>query len=345
MTREGVAIDRVDVHYGSTQALHDISITVAKGEVLALVGPSGCGKSTLLKAIAGLADVSAGSIRIDGADVTTLSPAKRGVGLVPQSYAMFPHLTVAENIAYGLRARRASASQISSRVSEMLELTQLGAFAKRRPDALSGGQRQRVALARALAIDPAVVLMDEPLSALDPQLRGGLRRELAELIASAGYTTIIVTHDQGEALALGQQIAILRDGRLVQHATAETLWSRPADAFVADFLAGALLLDVDWHDGRPTALGGRWRFDPAGSLTAGVDDGRLLLRPDTVDVHDEPRDGSVEADVTNVEFAGDHARLRVRLDADHACDVLTTADAQVGRSVHLVLRPQAVRLV
>ncbi|RGE24203.1 ABC transporter ATP-binding protein [Leucobacter sp. wl10] len=345
MVDDGVSIQHVDVHYGEVQALHDVTLAVGKGEVLALVGPSGCGKSTLLRAVSGLAEISSGSVAIDGREVTALSPARRNIGLVPQNYAMFPHMSVADNIAYGLRARRIPKRAIAERVAEMLDLTQLGPFASRRPSALSGGQRQRVALARALAVDPDLVLMDEPLSALDPQLRSGLRRELATLISEAGYTTIIVTHDQGEAMALGQRIAILREGRLVQHATPEELWNEPADSFVADFLAGALMLDVAWRDGEATALDGRWSFDGGKRLRRGRDEGRLLLRPDSLVIVPETQPGGIEARVANVEFAGDRTRLRVRLDERHACDVLVSPDRVIGRTVHVALRPEEVRLV
>ncbi|KAB1662567.1 ABC transporter ATP-binding protein [Pseudoclavibacter chungangensis] len=344
MTTAGLAIENIAVDYGSTRANQDITLSVPAGEVLALIGPSGCGKSTLLRAIAGLVPVATGSVTIGGRDVTRLSPAQRNIGLVPQNYAMFPHLSVNENIAYGLRARHAAKAHIAERVDEMLELTRLTEFAQRRPDALSGGQRQRVALARALAVDPDLVLMDEPLSALDPQLRGGLRRELAALIADAGYTTIIVTHDQGEALALGDRIATLERGRLVQHAVPAELWNAPENAFVADFLAGALLLDVTWDGDVPTALDGRWRFDPSARLAPQAP-GRLLVRADSLTIVPGDEPGTVAATVTAAEFAGDTTRLRVAFGDGVECDVLAEGPVTVGGTVALALPPEAVHLV
>lgn len=341
----GMRIDSVSVNYGQTKAVQAVSLEIDKGEVLALVGPSGCGKSTLLRAIAGLVPVAQGRIEIGGRDVTGLDARHRNIGLVPQHYAMFRHLSVAENIAYGLRARRADKAMIRRRVDELLDLTQLGPYAERRPGALSGGQRQRVALARALAIDPDVVLLDEPLSALDPQLRGGLRRELARVIETAGCTTILVTHDQSEAMALGKRIAVLKDGRLIQHGDATEVWSSPTDPFVADFLAGALMLDVDVHEDTVRALGGRWcirRADVAEHVEGATN---MLLRPDSLAVRKEPGGDTIAATVLGAEFAGDHVRLRVRLGDGVDCDVRVESATTIGPTVHLGVRPGAPTLI
>lgn len=341
MTTE-VLITDLSVDYGTTRALHSVSLAIDQGEVLALIGPSGCGKSTLLRAIAGLVDTAEGTIQIGGRDVTRLPSSRRRVGLVPQNYAMFPHMTVVDNIAYGLRARRQSKAQVTARVAEMLELTHLQPYAERRPDELSGGQRQRVALARALAIDPDVVLLDEPLSALDPQLRGGLRRELATLIEKAGYTTIVVTHDQSEAMALGHKIAILNEGRLVQHAEPQTLWAAPADPFVADFLAGALMMPAELHGALMVTLGGQWGIPAAHLAGDPATATRVLLRPDSLQLNEQAGPETVTGEVTSAEFAGDSTRLRVRLTPEIACDVLVDAEQQFGRTVHLSVKPGLV---
>ena len=341
----GMRIESLSVNYGETKAVQAVSLDIDKGEVLALVGPSGCGKSTLLRAIAGLVPVSQGRIEIGGRDVTGLDARHRNIGLVPQHYAVFRHLSVAENIAYGLRARRADKAMVRRRVNELLDLTQLGPYAERRPGALSGGQRQRVALARALAIDPDVVLLDEPLSALDPQLRGGLRRELARVIEAAGCTTILVTHDQSEAMALGKRIAVLKDGRLIQHGDATEVWRSPSDPFVADFLAGALMLDVVVHDDEVLALEGQWRIRRADVADHGDGATSLLLRPDSLEVRAEPAVDTVEAEVLGAEFAGDHVRLRVDLGDGVDCDVHVEGSATIGPIVHLGVRSGAPTLI
>ncbi len=252
-TIDALRLDGVGHQYGSTQAVADVSLTVAPGRVLALVGPSGCGKSTLLRLVAGLLTPSSGSVHLNGEDATRFRAERRRIGYVPQSYALFPHLSVRDNVAYGLAAQKIPRRERRGRVDEALELTRMTSYADRAPSQLSGGQRQRVALARALATRPRVLLLDEPLSALDPQLRDGMRRDLRGLLAAADCSTIIVTHDQAEALALADEVAVMRDGRLVQCDTVEGIWQRPIDPFVAEFVAGAATLPG-------TVLGGRLRL-------------------------------------------------------------------------------------
>lgn len=252
-TIDALRLDGVGHQYGSTQAVADVSLTVAPGRVLALVGPSGCGKSTLLRLVAGLLTPSSGSVHLNGEDATRFRAERRRIGYVPQSYALFPHLSVRDNVAYGLAAQKIPRRERRGRVDEVLELTRMTSYADRAPSQLSGGQRQRVALARALATRPRVLLLDEPLSALDPQLRDGMRRDLRGLLAAADCSTIIVTHDQAEALALADEVAVMRDGRLVQCDTVEGIWQRPIDPFVAEFVAGAATLPG-------TVLGGRLRL-------------------------------------------------------------------------------------
>jgi len=345
-TGSGLSVDALTVRYGATVAAEDISLDVAPAETVAVIGPSGCGKSTTLRAVAGLVPVHGGTVALAGRDVTGLDPARRGIGLVPQNYAVFPHMSVAANIGYGLRARRAPTARREARVRAMLELTRLTDLADRRPDQLSGGQRQRVALARALAIEPDVLLLDEPLAALDPQLRGGLRRELSSMLAATGCATLIVTHDQREALSLGSRIALLREGRLVQFDTPQRLWEDPADAFVADFLANAVLLDVDRDHDHVAALGGRWRV-PVRDLAVrptghGVE--RLLLRHDSFTLADGPGEGTLEAEVTHSEFGGDAVHLTVRA-GDRSLGVRVPPDARIGRSVRLAVAPGGATLL
>src|SRR5881296_1119364 len=232
-----IVLDNVSkVFSGGVVAVDDISLEIASGEFLVLVGPSGCGKSTLLRMIAGLEDVTAGSILIDGRNVTELPPRSRDIAMVFQNYALYPHMSVRENLGYGLKVRKTVKSVASQRVSEVAELLGLDELLDRRPAALSGGQRQRVAMGRAIVREPKAFLMDEPLSNLDAKLRVSMRAQLAELHARLGTTTVYVTHDQVEAMTLGQRVAVLRDGILQQVDTPQTLFRRPSNLFVAAFI-------------------------------------------------------------------------------------------------------------
>ncbi|MEU0544215.1 ABC transporter ATP-binding protein [Nocardia sp. NPDC005978] len=246
-TEPAIVFDRVGVTYRrgrtTTVALADFNLRVAAGETVALLGPSGSGKSTALKALAGFVRPTSGAVRLAGREVTDLSPAKRGIGVVVQSYALFPHMRVSENVAFGLKAHRVPRKEIGDRVREALEMVGMGAYAGRLPRELSGGQQQRVAIARALAIRPKVLLLDEPLAALDAQLRQSMLGELQQLRKALPDTAMLyVTHDQSEALALADRIAVMRDARLVDIDTAHNLWRQPATEFTAAFLGGANLL-------------------------------------------------------------------------------------------------------
>ncbi|HEX4359278.1 MAG TPA: ABC transporter ATP-binding protein [Pseudonocardia sp.] len=247
--RDAVLLDRIDLDYRqgrtSTPALRDVTIRIRAGRTLALLGPSGSGKSTALKVLAGFLQPTAGRVYLDGRDVTELPPARRGIGVVVQSYALFPHLRVDDNVAFGLRARRLPKDVIGSRVAEALAQVGMSEFGRRLPRELSGGQQQRVAIARALAIRPKVLLLDEPLAALDIHLRQGMLVELQRLRANLPDTAILfVTHDQAEALALADQIGVMRAGRLVDLADTGELWHRPPSRFTASFLGGANLIPV-----------------------------------------------------------------------------------------------------
>ncbi|GAY13305.1 putative ABC transporter, ATP-binding protein [Mycobacterium sp. shizuoka-1] len=242
-----ITFDRVRVAYGrgrkTTDALIDFNLKVSAGETVALLGPSGSGKSTALNALAGFVRPTSGSVRLAGRDVTDLPPAKRGIGVVLQSYALFPHMRVAENVAFGLKAHRVARGEIGQRVAEALDMVGMSAFGKRLPRELSGGQQQRVAIARALAIRPRVLLLDEPLAALDAQLRQSMLAELQQLKKALPETAMLyVTHDQTEALALADRIVVMNDARLMDVDTAENLWKRPPTSFTAAFLGGANLI-------------------------------------------------------------------------------------------------------
>ncbi|BDZ54220.1 spermidine/putrescine import ATP-binding protein PotA [Agromyces marinus] len=231
-----IRIDRVTKKYGEATAVDALSLTIEPGEFISLLGPSGCGKTTTLRMIAGFEQPDAGDISISGRSVLGLPPYRRDVNTVFQAYALFPHMSVAENVAYGLQQRRTPKAEVRERVSEALELVQMRRFADRKPTQLSGGQQQRVALARALVNRPSVLLLDEPLGALDRQLREEMQLELKLLQARLGITFVFVTHDQGEALSMSDRIAIMRDGRIEQLADADTIYARPTSAYVAAFV-------------------------------------------------------------------------------------------------------------
>ncbi|MEU4194627.1 ABC transporter ATP-binding protein [Kribbella sp. NPDC026611] len=251
-----VQLEDVTVQFGRTVALEGFDLSVAAGETVALLGPSGSGKSTALKAVAGFVRPSRGRIRLGGQDVTDLPPAKRGIGVVVQQYALFPHLRVADNVAFGLKAARRPKAEVSRRVAEMLEMVGMMAYARRFPRELSGGQQQRVAIARALAIRPPVLLLDEPLAALDAQLRADMLGELQKLRREVPEIAIVyVTHDQSEALALADRIAVMRDARLVDVAPSVDLYAAPPSAFTASFLGGANLLPVESDEGTVKVAG------------------------------------------------------------------------------------------
>src|SRR5687767_1450864 len=241
---------------GDVVAVDDVSLTIADGEFIALVGPSGCGKSTLLRAIAGLEEVTSGEISIGGHDVTDLAPRHRDIAMVFQSYALYPHMSVRQNLGYGLKVRRMPKDEIRRRVEEVAAMLGLDEFLERRPAQLSGGQRQRVAMGRAIVREPQAFLMDEPLSNLDAKLRVGMRASLSQLHQRLRVTTVYVTHDQVEAMTLGQRVAVMKDGRILQVDTPQALYQHPRDLFVAGFIGSpAMNLVEATVDGAEVALG------------------------------------------------------------------------------------------
>ncbi len=324
-----ISIRNVSKRFGDFVALADISIDIKPGEIFALLGPSGCGKSTLLRIIAGFETPTDGDILIDGQDVTDIPPNKRPVNMVFQSYAVFPHMTVEQNVAYGLKMDRVPSAEIGPKVAEALEQVHLTQFAKRMPDQLSGGQRQRVALARALVKRPRVLLLDEPLSALDAKLRDAMRLELVKLQQTVGVSFVMVTHDQSEALAMADRVAVLAEGRLRQLAPPIELYRRPADAFVADFIGRVNLFDVRTATHGSGAITVETLGDislpspvPAGSLS----DLCLPVRPEnvTVTAPGETHGPGVEISGTlgDVAFEGDSAIVEVHLDGGRTIQAL-----------------------
>ena len=277
-----VRMDNVSFNYpGGTAGVRDISLEIAPGELLVCIGPSGCGKTTLLKLIAGFLPCTSGKVLLDGEDVTEVAVRERQCGIVFQSYALFPHMRVWENVAYALRVRAVAADERRRSAEEMLDLVGLGGYGDRLPAALSGGQQQRVALARALVFKPRVLLLDEPLSALDAATRLTMREEIRRIQKQQNIASLLITHDQDEALSLADRIAILRDGRLVQVASPKEVYDRPADSFVASFIGRANLLDgtVAGPDAVDTPIG------QVATVSHGLREGtavRLLVRPERI---------------------------------------------------------------
>ena len=273
-----IEIDRVTKVYGNGfLAVDDVSIEIADGEFVVLVGPSGCGKSTLLRMIAGLEEVTAGTVRIGGADVTDLAPRHRDIAMVFQNYALYPHMTVRENLGYGLKVRRVGKSETRRRVDEVAGLLGLGELLDRKPAQLSGGQRQRVAMGRAIVREPQAFLMDEPLSNLDAKLRVAMRASLAQLHAKLGVTTIYVTHDQTEAMTLGQRVAVMRDGHIVQFDEPQALYRRPQDVFVAAFIGSPSMNLVEATVERESVRFGQFTVPLDPQPPTGDGGGRVVL--------------------------------------------------------------------
>ncbi len=240
-----LVLDQLTKRFGEHVAVDGLSLAVEKGEFVSLLGPSGCGKTTTLQMIAGFVEASAGRVTLDGRDLLAVKPAERGLGIVFQSYALFPHLTAAQNVAFGLEMRRVPRAEREARVKEALALVGLAAFADRFPRRMSGGQQQRVALARALVIRPRILLLDEPLSNLDAKLREGMQIELRQIQRTVGTTTLLVTHDQAEAMALSDRIVVMNAGRVEQIARPHEAYEKPATPFVAGFLGKTNVLTVD----------------------------------------------------------------------------------------------------
>jgi iron(III) transport system ATP-binding protein len=342
----GLGIEAVSLSYGAQQVLNDINLEVRPGEFFGLLGPSGCGKTTLLRLIAGFADAQTGDVRIDGRNILRLPPWKRDVGMVFQSYALWPHMSVASNVAFGLEERRLPKADVARKVADALRLVGLSGLADRRPSQLSGGQQQRVALARTIAIEPKILLLDEPLSNLDAKLRIQVRRELRELQQRLGITTIIVTHDQEEANTMCDRVAVMNEGFIQQVGAPTDLYKKPKNLFVANFLGAANIFE-----GRVSRDGGGLTFEaenvrfslPADSLASS--DTRLMVRPQDIRVAksgDSRGDGlDITGTVTFREFLGANVRYSVLAGTTpllvdvpfHANDTLHASGDEISLSI------------
>jgi putative spermidine/putrescine transport system ATP-binding protein len=326
-----------------TRALEPVSLDIARGETLVLLGPSGCGKTTLLRMVAGLETPDIGGrIFFNDADVTDVPIEQRNVGMVFQSYALFPNMNVAENIAYGLKFRGASVQERTARVAELVALTGIEGLEHRRIDQLSGGQRQRVALARAVAVRPSVLLLDEPLTALDAALRERLRSELNRLLRTLGITAIYVTHDQAEAMALGDRIVVMRKGAIAQVGAPRDIYFTPASRFVAEFVGAANILEGVSGAGTLKLRGGRLAIEK----TSVEGPALAMVRPESIAVV-AAGGASLTGEVTSVSFVGDRQRLSISGAADRTimADVPNTLMVKVGDQVGLSVDPSAIRLL
>ena len=343
MARTVVALDGVRKSYGAVRALDGVDLAIVEGELLSLLGPSGCGKTTSLNVIAGFVEPDAGRVMIDGADVTRTPPYRRGLGVVFQSYALFPHMSVAENVAFGLRERRMPRREAAVRVAEALALVRLPEAAGQRPGQLSGGMQQRVALARALVIRPRVLLLDEPLAALDKKLREEMRAELRDIQRTVGITTVFVTHDQHEALGLSDRIAVMNAGRIEQLGAPTEVYERPATRFVADFIGASSVLTARAVGPATVELAGGVRLDVA--LGRALEPGRtveLRVRPERIELGNAGRN-AVAASVASVIYLGDHTEVRMTLSGDVRllAVVRGAAALQSGDTVTVTIPPDA----
>ncbi len=349
-----IRLEKVRKTFGKVVAVKDMDLLVEPTEFLVLLGPSGCGKTTTLRCIAGLERVDQGRVYIGGHDVTDLPPAKRGIAMVFQSYAVFPHMTVAQNIGFGLRMHRTPKEEIRKAVKEVAELLQIDELLDRYPSQLSGGQRQRVAVARALVMRPEVLLMDEPLSNLDALLRLQMRAELKKLHREVGTTTVYVTHDQIEALSLGDRIAVMREGEIVQLDTPNEVYDKPATVFVAGFIGtppmNFLRAEVKEGEGKVHLAVGdfvvevheEWR----GRLKEMLGQTLILgIRAENIEVRPSPEEGTLPAQVVVSEPLGSQQLLTVQVGND-VLKVATSPDLPIrpGQTIGLVFTKEKIRL-
>ncbi|MBT9246797.1 ABC transporter ATP-binding protein [Gemmobacter fulvus] len=348
MTKGSVRFENVTKRYGEVMALKPLTLDIQPGTLCTLLGPSGCGKTTTLRLIAGLESASEGRILIGGQDVTHLSATYRRVSMVFQSYALFPHMTVAENVAYGLSVKRMPKAEATARAEAGLEMVGLKGFGARLPSELSGGQQQRVAVARAIVLEPEVLLLDEPLSNLDAKLRRHVREEIRQIQQRLGLTAVYVTHDQEEAMAVSDRIIVMKNAEIAQSGTPQDLYERPASAFIADFIGDANLLDAE-----VTATGAETRVRLLGHdhdlplQSDRMGPAKLVLRPHQVQLHPAPRAGSIAAEITYAAYLGNHIQYTMASAAGEIFAILppTGAAFRKGDTVHVGWRPEDIRLV
>jgi putative spermidine/putrescine transport system ATP-binding protein len=339
-----VSLTNLNRHFGAVRALDGLTVDVAPGELVALLGPSGCGKTTALRILAGFETADSGTVTVDGKEISHIPASRRDMGMVFQSYSLFPNMSALDNVGFGLRLRKKSGAERKRRAGELLDMVGLAKQAGQYPHQLSGGQQQRVALARALAIEPRVLLLDEPLSALDAKVRLQLREQIRALQQRLGTTTLFVTHDQEEALSMSDRVGVMKDGKLEQIATPSELYSEPATAFVAEFVGTMNRIPgrLDATGDRVSAVG---QTVPVigGAADALAGDVDVLVRPEGLDIAAGPNGNGIVADRT---FLGSTTRISVLLDGDHMVKVdqpsTVAAGLPPGTSVQISLPGTAV---
>ncbi|MCW2583184.1 MAG: transporter ATP-binding protein [Klenkia sp.] len=338
-----VTLRNVAKHYGNSTAVEGVDLTIRAGEFVSMLGPSGSGKTTTLKMIAGFEAPSTGQITFDGVDVTNIAPEKRNIGVVFQNYSLFPHLTVGQNVAFPLKMRKVPAAQRDERVARALELVELPGFEKRKPDSLSGGQQQRVAIARALVFEPTLLVMDEPLGALDRRLREVMQLEIKALHDRLGVTVIYVTHDQEEALTMSDRIIVFSKGKIEQVGTPREVYDEPATEFVADFVGESLAISATWDGNALIADTLGVLAVPGPALPAGPV--RVLWRPHAIGLTERPdadsKDLHVQATVLTSGYAGGVVKARISLPTGDEGIVSITSvgvDYSPGATIDLYLR-------
>ncbi|HUH95177.1 MAG TPA: ABC transporter ATP-binding protein [Casimicrobiaceae bacterium] len=342
-----LVLEHLTKRYGEHTAVDELSLAVDKGEFVSLLGPSGCGKTTTLQMIAGFIEPTAGAVALEGRDLLAIPAAKRGLGIVFQNYALFPHMTVAQNVAFGLEMRDVAKAERAQRVSEALALVGLTGFWERHPAQLSGGQQQRVALARALVIRPGLLLLDEPLSNLDAKLREDMQIELRRIQRRVGITTLMVTHDQAEALALSDRVVVMHAGRIEQEDSPLAAYEHPRTGFVCDFLGKANLFTVDRVDERGLTIGTLALPLPAGGGVRLRPGDRILVRPEKI-AFGAPGPSALAARVASRVFQGNHWLYQLQTPLGDALVIRQNDGAECpaeGDKVHLVWRADAMRAV
>ena len=342
----GVAVKIEDcgkIFADGTRALEPTTLDIASGETLVLLGPSGCGKTTMLRIIAGLEDPDPGGrVLFNGTDVSPLPIERRNVGMVFQSYALFPNMTVADNIAYGLKVRGIDKGARAARVAELVTLTNIAGLENRRIDQLSGGQRQRVALARAVAIRPSILLLDEPLTALDAALRERLRSELNQLLRALGITTIYVTHDQAEAMEISDRIVVMRKGSIAQVGTPRDIYFSPRNRFVAEFVGAANIVEAPVENGRLVLPGGTLAIGNGAELASAT----VMIRPEVIEAVDQSR-ATLVGCVESVSFTGNRQRISVAGAAHKPLmvDAPNSVAVKSGERIGLAVPQDGIRLL
>lgn len=354
-----IEVDQVSKKFGHGKdeviALNSVSVEILENEFFTLLGPSGCGKTTLLRLIAGFEHPSAGDILLNGESISQLPPFRRPVNTVFQNYALFPHMTVAENIGFGLSMQDKPAAEIKTTVDEMLQLVQMEALRDRRTDQISGGQQQRVALARALAPHPRVLLLDEPLSALDYKLRKGMQIELKRLQLETGITFIFVTHDQEEALTMSDRIAVMNKGRILQVGSPHDIYDRPAERFVADFIGDTNFLTAELVDSNKDSS--MLKLSSGKTLSSGPSQAALnsmvniTIRPEQASLTEDITSADLSGTVTNILYSGTDSQFHIKLDSneDFVAKVQNSGssrrDWQAGQALGIKIQPGAIQIL